>query len=81
MQEDLKSLSASRTPRSTTASSLSLTATRSGLYVTEAKAAGGVPYEDKLIGDELPRQGQALGRTDELIINPQGRRQRPVRFL
>jgi hypothetical protein len=38
------------------------------LFVTEQKAADRVPYEDKLVGDELRWQGQTSGRTDALVI-------------
>lgn len=41
------------------------------LFITEAKSAGRVPYQDKLTGDELHWQGQALGRTDPLVISHQ----------
>jgi hypothetical protein len=41
------------------------------LFVTEHKTADRVPYEDKLVGDELRWQGQTTGRTDALVINHQ----------
>lgn len=41
------------------------------LFVTQRKQPDRVQYVDELIGDELYWQGQALGRTDELIINHQ----------
>lgn len=39
------------------------------LFVTERKTADRVPYQDKLVGDELRWQGQTSGRTDGLVIN------------
>jgi putative restriction endonuclease len=38
------------------------------LFVTEKKQANRVQYQDQLVGGELHWQGQALGRTDNLII-------------
>ena len=39
------------------------------LFVTERKQPDRVQYQDQLVGDELHWQGQALGRTDHLIIS------------